>query len=467
VASILLVEDERQLRRVLALFFEEHGHQVVEAGSGEDALDLAGEHRFDVVLLDVSLPGMSGLETMKCLRDKDPDAVYLVITAFGSIRSAVDAMRLGAFDYVTKPFDNDALLLTVERAADQRRLTQEVASLRSELASRYGFGEIVGTGSAIREVFRLMAKVSATDVSVLILGESGTGKELAARAIHRNSKRAKGPFIAVNCSAIPGPLIESEFFGHERGAFTDARDTRIGRFEQAHGGTLFLDEVGDLALEAQAKLLRVLQDQQVTRLGGTQQRTVNVRVIAATNRDLQADVAAGRFRSDLFWRLDVVSLRLPPLRVRTEDFPALIDHFLDRINRDLGTNVTAVAPEALRVMLAYEWPGNVRELENVLVKAIVLADGPTLRVSDLPPRLRGQDGGEDASWAGGPKTLSEAVLRASERVERAMIQATLSECKGNKTATAESLGINRKTLFTKMRQYGLTSGGEDHEDLGS
>jgi DNA-binding NtrC family response regulator len=468
MASILIVEDERPMRRVLALFLGEQGHEVSEAESGEAALELAQRRRFDVVLLDVSLPGINGLETLRRLRDKDPAAGYVIITAYGTIRSAVDAMQAGAFNYVQKPFDNDELLLTINRALELQRLGAEVESLRHELASRYGFTDIIGHGPAMREVFSLMCRVAPTDVTVLILGESGTGKELVARAIHQKSPRASGPFVAVNCSAIPSSLVETEFFGHERGAFTDARDSHSGKFEQAHRGTIFLDEVGDLALEAQAKLLRVLQDRIVTRVGAERGSPMDVRVIAATNHHLEAAVASGRFRGDLYWRLNVMTVKLPALRERPEDLPALIDHLLERTNRELGTKVTAIAPEASRLLHAYEWPGNVRELENALRRALVLADGPTLRVADLPPRVQslGGDPGKTPVMpeGGGSLTLAAAVTHATARIERAMIQATLSECDGNRTATAASLGINRRTLFNKMRLYGLTSEDEHEED---
>jgi DNA-binding NtrC family response regulator len=374
-------------------------------------------------------------------------------------------MKAGAFDYVTKPFDNDELLLIINRALDLHRLTAEVESLRQELATRYGFMDLIGVSSPMREVFRVMDRVSATDVTVLILGESGTGKELVARGIHRKSARSTGPFVPVNCSAIPATLIEAEFFGHERGAFTDARESRPGKFEQAHGGTLFLDEIGDLTLDAQSKLLRALEDRSVTRLGSARALTVDVRVIAATNKSLEEAMRAGQFRNDLYWRLNVVSVKLPPLRERTEDLPALIDHLLERITREFDLRVTAVSGEAMRLMLAYRWPGNVRELENALRRALVLATGTTLLADDLPPRLRPghERPGESSVDTREPLTLAAAVSQATERVERGLIQATLAEHDGNRTATANTLGINRKTLFNKMRQYdlGAPDGGSD------
>jgi DNA-binding NtrC family response regulator len=372
-------------------------------------------------------------------------------------------MRRGAFDYVTKPFDNDELLMIVDRALQVRTLSSEVESLRQELESRYGFTEIVGGSRELQDVFRMMAKVVKVDVTVLVTGESGTGKEMVARAIHRRSARAGGPFVAVNCSAIPQTLVESEFFGHEKGAFTDAKESRPGRFEQAEGGTLFLDEVGDLALDAQAKLLRVLQERQVQRLGSRAAKPVDVRVIAATNRDIGREVREGRFREDLYWRLNVVHVRMPSLRERRDDLPVLIDHFVDRFNRELGLAVHTVAPEARRLLCDYDWPGNVRELENTICRAMILCEEGTLTVADLPGRVRGETEGVDPTHGSDlvGLTLAEAVAQATERLEKVMILSRLAAHRGSRTATAESLGVSRKTLFNKMRQYGLTVGEDD------
>jgi DNA-binding NtrC family response regulator len=458
MANILIVDDERQIRRILTVLLTERRHRVAEAESGEVALEKAPAFRPDLVLLDLKLPGIDGLATLRQLLAGSPRPDVVIMTAFGTIGSAVEAMRHGAFDYVTKPFDNDELLLTVERALEMRRLGSEVEELRSELETRYGFQEIVGISREMQEVFRMMAKVVGVDVTVLMTGESGTGKELVARAIHRKSKRARGPFVAVNCSAIPQTLVESEFFGHERGAFTDARETRPGRFEQAHGGTLFLDEVGDLALDAQAKMLRALQERQVVRLGGRQPIDVDVRVIAATHRDLNQEMQAGRFREDLYWRLNVIQLRLPPLRERKGDLPLLIDHYVSRFNRELGLRISGIAPEARQLLSNYDWPGNIRELENTLCRTMILCDGETLSVADLPGRVRGE-----VALPGSPLrdpdlsrvSLGQAVTEAVERVEKVMILSRLAEHRGNRTATAESLGVSRKTLFNKMRQYGL------------
>ncbi|HVT58595.1 MAG TPA: sigma-54 dependent transcriptional regulator [Thermoanaerobaculia bacterium] len=465
MANILIVDDEKPIRRILSVLLGERCHRVVDVDSGEQALAAVAEASPDLVLLDLKLPGIDGMEALMRLQTINPRLDVIVMTAHGTISSAVEAMRRGAFDYVTKPFDNDELLITIDRALEMRRLNAEVEALRQDLEARYGFTEIVGISREIQEVFSLMAKVVRVDVTVMITGESGTGKELVARAIHRRSQRAAGPFVAVNCSAIPQTLIESEFFGHEKGAFTDARESRPGKFEQADGGSLFLDEVGDLALDAQAKLLRGLQERQIQRVGSRASRPVNVRVIAATNKDLEGESRAGRFREDLFWRLNVIHIRLPPLRERRADLPLLIDHLVDRFNRELGFAVQFITPEARRVLGEYEWPGNVRELENTICRAMILCEGETLRLSDLPGRVRGEpaEGRAPAPQSDLSRlSLTQAVAEATERLERIMIVSRLAEHGGGRSTTAQSLGISRKTLFNKMRQYGLS--GDESDD---
>jgi DNA-binding NtrC family response regulator len=350
-----------------------------------------------------------------------------------------------------------------------RKLSGEVEELRAELSARYGFSEIVGISPGLQAVFRTMTKVAPVDATVLIEGESGTGKELVAHAIHSRSHRAAGPFVAVNCGAVPGSLFEAEFFGHERGAFTDARVARAGRFEQAQGGTLFLDEVGELSHDTQVKLLRALQDHEVTRLGAQKPIKLDVRVIAATNIDLSAAVERKQFREDLYWRLNVVKLVLPSLRERREDIPLLADHLLERFNRELGLQVKSISPDARRLLAVYDWPGNVRELENAICSAMIMCEGGTVAVRDLPPRIRGEEdrgaqGGAEgeAGWRGVTTgTLAEAVKTAAEKLEKMMIVSRLSEMKGNRSATADSLGISRKTLFNKMRQYSLSDDDAD------
>lgn len=462
MAKILVVDDEPNLRHILAAVLADRGHEVVTAASGEEALAFAAESpQLEVAVLDLTLPGVSGIEAFRGLKQQLPSLSCIFMTAYGSIRSAVDAIRAGGDDYLTKPFDNEELLLAIDKLLEVRRLSVEVQELRGELNARYGFDEIIGVGPEMREVFRIMSRVAPTVSTVLILGESGTGKELVARAIHRRSKRSTGPFVPVNCSAIPSALLESEFFGFERGAFTDAKESHAGKFEQANAGTLFLDEVGDLPLDAQAKLLRVLQDLTVTRLGGRRSVKVDVRVIAATNKDLEALVRQERFREDLYWRLNVLSIRLPPLRERSEDLSLLIDALVQRLNLQLGLEVHAVSADARALLLAHDWPGNIRELENTLQRSLVLCEGHCLTVQDLPPRLRGgAEQGYVAREAGAPANLIDAVRQATERVERVWIRSALTESGWSRTATAERLGINRKTLFNKMKLYGMISEGE-------
>ena len=468
---VLIVDDESQLRRIISLMLAGHGFEVAEAESGEEAIRIADQVRPDVVLLDVNLPGADGITTLRSLLNQNHALDCIMMTAYGTIRSAVEAMKIGAFDYLTKPFDNDELLMIVDRAIKLRKLSGEVEELRAELSARYGFNEIVGISPGLQSVFRTMMKVARVDATVLIEGESGTGKELVAHAIHSRSHRASGPFVAVNCGAVPPSLFEAEFFGYERGAFTDAREARAGRFEQAHGGSLFLDEVGELTLEAQVKLLRALQEHEVTRLGGRRAIQLDVRVIAATNIDLAAAVERKQFRDDLYWRLNVVRLVLPSLRDRREDIPLLVDHLLDRFNRELGLQVKAISPDARGLLRVYDWPGNVRELENAICSSMIMCEGGVVTVRDLPPRIRGE---ADKAAGLGPVenvtergittgTLAEAVKAATERLEKMMIVSRLAEHRGNRSATADSLGISRKTLFNKMRQYELSDEDTDVE----
>jgi DNA-binding NtrC family response regulator len=454
MSRILIVDDEPQILRILSVLLTERGYETATAESGEKALSLQAGFRPKVALLDLSMPGMDGLETMKRLLAADPRLTCIMMTAHGSIRSAVEAIRIGAFNYLPKPFDNDELLLTIGHALEMRRLNSEVLALRSELESRYGFNEIVGIDSRMQEVFRVMAKVADANVTVLISGESGTGKELVARAIHRRSARSGGPFIAVNCGAVPHELFEAEFFGFEKGAFTDAREGHPGKFELASGGTLFLDEAGELTPEAQVKLLRALEEHEITRIGGTSPIPVNTRVIAATNRNLETAVESGRFRDDLYWRINVVSISIPPLRERRQDLPLLIDHMFDRFQHEAQSGVKSISPEARRLLLGYAWPGNVRELENTLCRAIILCDDDTITIRDLPTRIRGE-AAENADDEAEDLKLADAVNEAVIRVEKRMIVSRLARYQNNRTATANSLGITRKTLFTKMRELNL------------
>jgi DNA-binding NtrC family response regulator len=434
MSRVLIVDDEKSIRRVLRVLLEDQGYEVAEAASGEEAVSVFERAPAEAVVIDLRLPGIDGLEALGRIRRLGAPAA-IVMTAHGSIQSAVAAVRQGAYDYLTKPFDNDELLLTLKRALEYERMRAEVRELRRELKSRYGLDRMVGSSARMRAVLDAIERMARVDATVLVTGESGTGKELAARAIHESSARAEGPFASVNCGAVPAALFEAEFFGVERGAFTDARESRPGRFELAHGGTLFLDEIGELPPEGQVKLLRVLEEHAVTRVGGQRVLAVDVRVIAATNRSLDQ----ATFRQDLFYRLSVLQLELPPLRERREDIPALARHLIGKMNARLKLRVEGISAEALAALESHDWPGNIRELENTLCQAMLYSDGRSIEPTDLPARIERRP-----PRAG---TLAEAL----DQFEQEMIRKRLEQYHGNRTLAAESLGITRKTLFNKLR----------------
>jgi len=470
-ARILIVDDEDGLRWVLEKSLRNAGHDVTTAADGEAALREAERRTFDLIFLDVRMPGMDGLTALGRLRESRPDALVVVMTAHGTMETAIQAMQRGAYDYLTKPFDIDEAMLLTERALAARRLTQEVAQLKSGLQEVWEFGAIVGRHPRMQEVYKTIGRVAATDVTVLLRGESGTGKELVARAVHLYSRRAGKPFVAVSGAAIPATLLESELFGHERGAFTDAKERKLGKLELAHGGTMFLDEVGDMPLELQVKLLRALQERTFERVGGHEPIRVDVRILAATNRDLEALIKEGRFREDLYYRLNVVSVNLPPLRERRRDIPLLVEHFLAKYAAQLGHRL--VAPAALDRLVGYEWPGNVRELENVIQRAIVMATGGVILTEHLPigPVSAAASGAIDA-------TLEEVIehrlldcvrgLREQQSanlydlmvglVEKPLLRAVLRETEGNQVRAAQLLGINRNTLRKKLKEHGIDPG---------
>ena len=459
---ILIIDDERNIRDVFSLLLRDHGYEVATAETGAAGVEAARAFAPDVVLLDMRLPDMPGLDVLARLKEERPGAGVVIITAYGTIRSAVEATKLGAAAYLEKPVDNEEMLLVVARLVEVQRLRSEVETLRSELHSRYRFSNIVGTSGRMNSVFQLMEKIARVDGTVLLTGESGTGKELVARAIHFASPRREGPFVVVNCGAIPRDLIESEFFGHVKGAFTDARTEKTGTFELAQHGTLFLDEVGELSQDAQVKLLRALGEREITKVGGTKTIPVDVRVIAATNKDLEAEVRKGGFREDLYFRLAVLSLELPPLRDRPEDVPLLVEHFVRKFAPELGKDVRGVGPAALARLVAYLWPGNVRELENVSYEAMVMSEAGELDERDLPPRLRaaaraaaaGPEAGEGPAGppARPPLALRDAVQGVAGEAERGIILDALRRTGGNRTRAARVLGVSRKTLFNKMTQ---------------
>ena len=463
---VLVADDEASIRFVLRETLEEAGHEVVEVDSGDAALEALASRAFGVAFLDIRMPGPSGLEILERLRALGSDTAVVIITAQNTFENAVEAMKRGALDYLVKPFAMAEVLALVEKARRTRDLEHQVRELRRE-AGLAGAGErLVGRCPAMLEIFKTIGKVAASDVPVLVTGESGTGKELVARAIHNASPRAQGPFVAVNAAAIPRELLESELFGHERGAFTGAVQSRAGRFRDASGGTLFLDEIGDMPVELQAKLLRVLQSGEVTAVGARQAERVDVRIVAATHRDPDAAVAGGRLREDLLYRLRVVPIHIPPLRERPEDIPILAQHFVDRYARELAAAPRYLADTTLERLRAYDWPGNVRELENAIKRALVLSSGEVLGPEDFAFLSQ-----PDAA-ARGAADLESAVLREVEsllgdpaahglwaelleRVERPLLEAVLRETEGNQIRAAARLGINRNTLRKKIAELGI------------
>jgi two-component system nitrogen regulation response regulator GlnG len=432
-------------------------------------VDTAERVSADLVLMDIKMPTLDGLEALSLMRDRHPEAMVIVMTAFGSLQAAVEAMKRGAYDYITKPFDFEELTLLVRRALEVQSLTRELNRLKAQLKDRQELDEIVGTSPEMQGVFKLVGQVADSDATVLVEGESGTGKELIARAIHKNSPRHDGPFVTVNCAAIPKDLLESELFGHEKGAFTGALTTRRGKFELADGGTIFLDEIGEMDPALQTKILRIFEERRFERLGGEVPITTNVRIVAATNRDLQALVARGLFREDLFYRLNVVTIMLPPLRGRREDIPVLITHFLQLYARDDGKEIS---PEAIKCLLRYHWPGNVRELENVIKRACLLSRTRLILPEHLPESLQAATrsaGAEDVATPGGLTREVRAELRrvgddkegqlyehVLALVERPLLQAALERAGGNQLKAAQLLGINRNTLRKRMKELGIS-----------
>jgi len=445
--KILLVDDEVGHRTMLRAHLARAGYAVTEADDGDVAVHLAEQHPFDLVLLDLKMKRMGGMEALQLLQQSHPVLPVIIITAFSSVESAVEAMKKGARDYVTKPVNIAELKLTLERALHYEQLQQENASLRQRLDERFDFGRIIGRSAAMQRVFETLAMVAPTDATVLITGESGTGKELIANAVHQNSPRKVGPFVKVNCAALHENLLESELFGHEKGAFTGAEKQRKGRFELAHKGTLFLDEIGDLSLTTQAKILRVLQEGEFERLGGTETIRVDVRLLTATHKPLAQMVEAGSFRQDLYFRLNVVPIELPPLRERSEDIPLLARHFLEQYREKNRKNIRGIEPGAMERLTGHGWPGNIRELENTIERAVILCPGETITVHELPAALR------NSSGAPGAVPLPGTTLKA---MERQLILATLEETEGNRTRAAELLGITRQTLQNKLKEYDLS-----------
>ncbi len=447
--TVLVADDDATIRSNLALLLESEGYAVRQAADGPAAAAALRDPGVALALLDLRMPGLDGMEVLRRHADRLEETPVIVVTAFGGSQPAIEAMRLGAYDYLTKPFDLDEVLFAVRRALTQRALAARVRALDAPDDSA-GDEELVGRTPAMLQVFKTVGRVAATDEAVLLVGESGTGKELVANAIHRNSRRAGRPFVKVNSAALSPMLLESELFGHEKGAFTGAIARRQGRFEQADGGTLFLDEIAELEVDLQAKLLRVLQTGQFERVGGEGSQHADVRVVAATNRDLSARIAAGKFREDLFYRLNVVSVELPALRQRRDDIPLLADHIVRRLARKYGWPRLALTPEAVGWLTEQAWPGNVRELQNVLARAAILARGGVIGPADLAPPA--PTGGVSTSAASGSLLLRDILAETERRV----IRQALEQEKWNRTRAAAVLGISRRQLFDKVRQYGLS-----------
>jgi DNA-binding NtrC family response regulator len=447
---VLVVDDQDIERRALVSFLKSEGFTIVGAENADKALGYVGEN-IDVVLTDLHMGDVSGLDLLNLWKKRLPDTQFILLTGDNSINTAVEAMRAGAFHYVTKPVNPKELASIVQRAIQFVNKDKEIEHLRRRLDSKFGLDQIVGQSRQMKDVFDRIQRAAPVDSTVLILGESGTGKELVAQALHHNSPRKKGPFVAVNCAAVPATLVESELFGHVRGAFTGATDRRVGRFEQADGGTLFIDEIGDFELGLQAKLLRVLETFTVTPVGGHEDHKVNVRVLAATSRDLRKMVEEGKFREDLFYRLNVVGITLPPLRERTDDIPLLVEYFLNEITAQKHTAHRRVAREVMERFVQYRWPGNVRELRNALESMLVLAEDEIMTERDLPDRIRGGLAGE----APAKEVPSGLTMDALERLA---ITRALDQCSGNRTHAAGKLGISVRTLQRKLRQYEMESG---------
>ncbi|HEV8713922.1 MAG TPA: sigma-54 dependent transcriptional regulator [Candidatus Binatia bacterium] len=445
-ARILVLDDDREVGDLLVDFLTDEGYMVEACQEGADALAILEKLQSDLLITDLVMDGMQGMEVLRTAKLRDPHLAVVMITAFGSIESAVEAMRLGAFYYLTKPFKNADLRLLIERALEEKHLRTEIRRLRREVETHYHFDQIISRSAKMQRVFELLDRLRDSDVNVLLTGESGTGKDLITRTLHYHSERKRAPFVPVNCAAIPEQLLESELFGYVRGAFTDARRDKKGLFVEAHGGTLLLDEIGELPLVLQAKLLRVIEDKEVRPLGATSGEKVDVRIIAATNRDLRRAVTEGKFRQDLFYRLDVVEISLPPLRERPEDLPLLIEHFIARSQR--ASRVTRLSAGALRILLNYPWPGNVREVENTLERALVLCRGEEITEEDLPPHMIMSNAGV--------ASLQEALLRRRSLadMEREYILLAMELTEGNKKEAAELLDIDRKTLYAKLDKYG-------------
>jgi two-component system response regulator AtoC len=454
--KILVVDDEENIRYMLKLALEEAGYEVELAQDGREALEKLKDPVFDCVISDMRMPEMGGIEVLKAIQEIRPDLTVIVMSAFGSLDTAIEAMKLGAYDYVTKPFKQDEILLTLKKAEERERLRRENMLLRREVEKKYSFDNIIGKSAKMQDVFRRIEKIADYKSTVLVSGESGTGKELVAKAIHYSGLRRDHPFIAVNCGAIPGELLESELFGHVKGAFTGAVAAKKGLFAEADKGTIFLDEIGDLPLNLQVKLLRVLQEGEIRRVGDTRTIEVDVRVIAATAKDLMEEVKKGNFREDLYYRLNVVPFYLPSLRERREDIPLLVWHFLRKYSTETGKEINDIAPEAMSALVAYEWKGNVRELENIIERAVVMSEGDTITTEYLPEGLV-KNASDLVLKIPEPRiSIKTTVKEIVEMAEKELITRALAKTSNNRTRAAELLEISHRALMYKLKEYHIS-----------
>ncbi|MEW6380767.1 MAG: sigma-54 dependent transcriptional regulator [bacterium] len=475
--TILIVDDDRGIRYSLKRIFEEKGFEAVTARNGREALDLLEQGLSpDLTLIDIVMPGLSGLDLLEAIKQKNPKFLAIMVTAHGTTERAIRAMKLGAYDYIQKPFDMARMWETIQKALEVARSAKSPVSCPPFNDKNWAGESIIGDSARMQDVYKTIGQIAGRDVNVLLIGESGTGKELVARAIYHHGRRSNYPFISINCAAIPENLLESELFGHERGAFTGAEYKRIGRFEQAHRGTIFLDEIGDMPIHIQAKILRVIQEGEIQRLGSSENITVDVRLIAATNKHIEKGVREGWFREDLYYRLNVLTLYLPPLRERKGDVPLLAHYFLSRFTKELHKDIVGIRPECMELLLAYHWPGNVRELENVLKRAIVICKGNEILIEDLPDQIRSARESDFPVRADLTQSLDPLLdqvfdlitttvkdrpdIDAISLLEKEMIDRAIRKTSGNKVQAASLLGINRNTLRNKMERYGISGSGE-------
>ncbi len=455
-SRILIIDDEENMRHMLAVLLEKEGYHVATAADGKEGLELALENFCDIILCDLKMPVMDGMAFLEKFQNTQLESTVIVMSAYGTLDTAIEAMKNGAYDYVSKPFKPDEILLTLRKAEERERLRKENRLLQQSMRERYGFAQMIGRSSAMQDIFTTIEKVAEFKTTVLITGESGTGKELIARAIHYNSSRAHKPLVTVNCGAIPETLLESELFGHKKGAFTDAIGDKTGLFQEAHGGSIFLDEIGELPRQLQVKLLRVLQEEEVKRVGDTQSIKIDIRVMAATTKNLAKEVEAGRFRDDLYYRINVLQIAVPPLRERLEDIPLLMRHFIDKTGKRLGLEIDALNPAAARVLQRYPWPGNIRELENVIERAIVMANGQTIELEDLPPYVQQAPTSDILA-----DDANLSIKEASRRLEKRLIGRALQRTGGNRTQAARVLEISHPALLYKIKAYGLDGSSKD------